>query len=135
VKYRRRVALPHVGLVSVEMLLDVYMAHRARAVRLARDIAGDEAEDVVQDVTTYLLRRLDTLRHMDRSLFFTSVKRAAVKRVTEGWHRHHVTMALDELLVAEAKLYRPGKRPYDGPVRLPSPPAAYSTHGKFSSVP
>lgn len=135
VKHSRRVPLPVVNAVSIQMLLDVYVTYRPRAVRLARDIAGDEAEDIVQDVTVYLISRVETLTHVDKSLFLTSVKRAAVRRMTKGWHRQHLTMELDALLLVEAYAYHPGKRPYDGAVRLPAPPAAHLTHGKFSSVP
>jgi len=51
-------------------------------VRLARGIAGVDAEDVVHDVVTWLLEKLDYLpRTPGAAYFFTAVKHTALRRL------------------------------------------------------
>jgi hypothetical protein len=106
---RTKGANPYVGLITSEMLRELYEAHRQRAVRLAANICGSEAEDIVQDVITYFLGRKDTLRHASRSLFLTAVKRAAVHRITYGWWRHIIPFDDEGMRALEDEFTREGR--------------------------
>jgi hypothetical protein len=108
-QHTRRVPLPYLGVVTEAMVLEMYVTHRDRAVRLARDICGSEAEDIVQDVTVYFFTRLGTLRHVSRSLFLTAVKRAAIHRITDGWWRHAVPFSDDAFAALEKEYVRHGR--------------------------
>jgi hypothetical protein len=89
---RRRPGLTTVhNLVSEEDVISLYVEHRAYAVRLARAIVGSEAEDIVQDVVTYLLEKRDYLTAVPgKAYFFQAVKHTALRRLRYAWHRYTV---------------------------------------------
>ncbi len=79
---RRPGLITRYRVVSEQSILALYLAHRTQAVRLARGIAGVDAEDVVHDVVTWLLEKRDYLpRTPGAAYFFTAVKHTALRRL------------------------------------------------------
>jgi DNA-directed RNA polymerase specialized sigma24 family protein len=110
------------GVVTEQDILDLYLAHRAPAVRLARSIVGVEGEDVVHDVTLYLLEKRDYLRDPPgAAYFFTAVRHAALRRLLYAWSRCVVAMDPETLVIAEEMTSPARGRPTERKVRLPEP--------------
>jgi hypothetical protein len=83
----------------------LYEAHRAALVRIARDICGAEAEDVVQDVALYLLRRCANVR-FGRAYFYQAVRITALRRRLYGWAKYEVAMDPEMLELVEEAMAR-----------------------------
>ena len=113
------------GVVTEAVIVALYREHRPRAVQLARRFVGAEAEDVVHDVTLYLLERRDYLRAVPGAAYFlTAVRRTALRRLQAWSSRHVVAMDPETLVIAEQMTFqgRNGHRA-DTTVRLPEPVA------------
>lgn len=107
---RRRPGLTTVyGVVTEEEIVDLWLAQRARAIRIARAIVGDaDAEDVVHDVTLYLLEKRPYLKDAPgRAYFLTAVKHTALRRLLYAWSRYVVAMDPETLVLAEQAMYDP----------------------------
>jgi hypothetical protein len=105
---RRRPGLTTVyNVVTQEEIAALYLAHRARAVRLAGRICGPaHAEDVVHDVTLFLLAKRAHLKDTPgRRYFLKAVKHAALRRLLYAWERTTVAMDPDDLVLAEQATY------------------------------
>jgi hypothetical protein len=121
---RRRPGLTeYQGIVSEQDILDLYLAHGPRAVRIARSICGDlSAEDVVQDVTLYLLEKREYLqRPPGETYFLKAVTRAALRTLLNAWARYRVAMDPQDLVIAEQMMAR--GLTSENKVRLPEPVA------------
>src|SRR5262245_29858352 len=118
---RRRPGLTtRYGVVTEQAILDLYLAHRAQAVRLARGIVGTEAEDIVHDVVTWLLEKRDYLPHTPGArYFFTAVKHTALRRLLYAWARYVVAVDPAMLVLIEQLLHPSRRQRTDRMVRLP----------------
>jgi hypothetical protein len=88
------------GVVTIQMLVELYERERAHLVRIAARICGNEAEDIVQGVFAYFVARLDTLTHLDKKLAMIAVVKAAKRELTAARRKHTVQaedVALDLL--------------------------------------
>lgn len=111
---------PH-GLVTEAHIVAIYVQHRAQAVQTAQRIVGADAEDVVHDVTLYLLEKRDFLTDIPgQAYFLTAVRNGALRVLVYAWHRYVVAMDPEDLLIAEQMMAR-GEP--DHLVRLPAPVA------------
>lgn len=118
---RRRPGLTALhNVVSQEEIAALYLAHRARAVRVAARICGPAfAEDVVHDVVLYLLEKRALLKDAPgRGYFLTAVKHGATRRLLYAWERLTVRMDPDALIIAEQMTHPSRAR------RLPAPTLA-----------
>jgi len=110
--------------VSEQEILDLYLAHRAQAVRLVYGIVGAEAEDVVHDVITYLLEKRDYLPHTPGArYFFTAVKHTALRRLLYAWARYVVAVDPAMLILIEQIVHPSRRLRPNHTVRLPEPVA------------
>jgi hypothetical protein len=72
---------------------DILTLSDEQAERLARGIVGADAEDVVQDVTLYLLEKRGYQRAVPGPAYFlTAVRKAALRRLVYAWSRYVVAM-------------------------------------------
>jgi hypothetical protein len=124
---RRRPGLTEYrGVVTEQEIVDLYVAHRARARQVARRIVGADAEDVVHDVTLYLLAKRDYLTAAPGAAYFlTAVKHTALRRLLSAWVRLVVAMDPEDLVTAEQVTHPARARRPAGSVRvtLPEPVA------------
>jgi DNA-directed RNA polymerase specialized sigma24 family protein len=95
------------GVVSDVDIITVFVQFRARAVRVARGIAGDLfAEDVVQDVFLYLIERRDELKQVPTiGYVLKAVRHAAYGRLRLASYQRTVMVDAVDLLHIEALMY------------------------------
>jgi DNA-directed RNA polymerase specialized sigma24 family protein len=85
-------------------------------------IVGAEAEDVVHDVTLYLLEKRDYLRDAPGAAYFlTAVKNGALRRLLYASHRYTVFVDPETLVLIEAMAHPARVRRSNTTVRLPEP--------------
>ena len=110
------------GVVTEQDIIALYLEHREHAVRIARRIVGADAEDVVHDVTLYLLEKRDYLRDAPgRGYFLTAVKHTALRRLLYAWARLVVAVDPETLVIIEQMTHLSRGRPTETKVRLPEP--------------
>jgi hypothetical protein len=103
---QRRSPPTHHGLVTEQDIVAIYLAHRAKAIHIARKICHHDAEDVVHDTTIYMLEKRDVLRPPTlKQYFFQAVWNAARRRRLYFWARYVVAMDPDDLILAEQAMY------------------------------
>src|SRR5439155_16839520 len=108
------------GVVTEQDIIALYLEHREHAVRIARRIVGADTEDVVHDVTLYLLEKRDYLRDAPgRGYFLRAVKNTAVRRLLYAWSRYVVAMDPETLVIVEQMTHPSRSRSTDNMVRLP----------------
>jgi hypothetical protein len=122
VRRRRPGLTEYHGVVTEQDIVNVYLEHGRKAVRIARSICGNlEAEDVVHDLTLYLLEKRDYLRFPPTANYFLrAAQHGALRKRLYAWARFTVAMDPEDLLLAERAMARPG-RPIETRVRLPEP--------------
>jgi len=110
------------GIVTEADILALYLEHRTYAVRIAHQIVGADGEDVVQDVTMYLLEKRDYLTALPgKAYFLTAVRNGALRLLIYAWHRYVIAMDPEDLLIAEQMIAR--GETSQNTVRLPEPVA------------
>lgn len=118
---RRRPGLTEYhGVVTEQEILAVYLAHGPTAVRLARRICGAaDAEDILQNVTLYLLEKRDYFYVAPGATYFLKAVRHTARRVRHyAWARYRVAMDPADLVLAEQAMARGASSPHT--VRLPT---------------
>src|SRR5262249_39148771 len=87
-------------------ILDLYLAHREAAVRLAcRVMRVRDGEDVVQTIFEYLFRKRAYLRDVPtRAYIFQAVRNAAVRHFTSTWVRWTQSLTYAEIESVNAML-------------------------------
>lgn len=111
------------GVVTEQEIVDLWLAQRARAIRIARPIVGEaDAEDVVSDVVLFLLRKRVYLKaHLGPAYFLTAVRNGALRKRLYAWARYVVAMDPEDLVIAEQMTHPARTRTSDSTVRLPEP--------------
>ena len=97
----------------------LYLEDRERAVQIARRVVGADTEDVVHDVTLYLLlEKRDYLRDAPGEAYFlTAVKHTALRRLLYAWARYVVVVDPETLLLIE-QMTHPARVSRPNTVRL-----------------
>jgi hypothetical protein len=109
------------GVVTEQDIVDLYLANRTKAVRIARHLCGDlHAEDCVQDVVVYMLEKRDLLTAPpNKRYFFKAVTHGAMRRHRAAWAKYVVPLDPEDLVLAEQAVYPGRARSSDTRVRLP----------------
>lgn len=99
--------MPYQGVVSREDIRALYETHREGAVRFAHSLgANGDSEDLVQDVTLYLIERQDYLSQPpSKAYLFTAVRHAVMNRFQTSYVQRTVLADTQELVDIEEMQY------------------------------
>jgi DNA-directed RNA polymerase specialized sigma24 family protein len=127
-RLRRRPAPVRRDEVSEREIVEIYLAKRATATRVARRIAGRDAEDAVQSAAEALIRRRSYLWHrgVGRLLaYFWTTVRGEARRARRRQVQCGVPLppAIVAAIADDARGAERGRRRFDPGARLPAPVA------------